>query len=67
MLCPHIRTIVNDPLSLSILPLTGDDDDDDDEASIVSTLCIHTQRVRETKNVDGMHMYGSAIRISDII
>lgn len=41
-------------LSLSILPLTGDDDDDD-EASIVSTLCIHTQRVRETKNVDGMH------------
>lgn len=47
-------------LSLSILPLTGDDDDD--EASIVSTLCIHTQRVRETKNVDGVHIvsaYGS--------
>lgn len=44
---------MNDPLSLSILPLTGDDDDD--EASIVSTLCIHTQRVRETRNVDGMH------------
>lgn len=52
---------MNDPLSLSILPLTGDDDDDD-EASIVSTLCIHTQRVRETKNVDGVHtvvQYGS--------